>query len=421
MVLVHLLSRLGVPLRAVHVDHRAHPQSARWANWVGTQLAALDVGLTIERLPESPIHGNLEEYWREARRERISGTLREGDVLVTAHHRDDQVETLLLQLLRGSGPVGLQSMPLRTTLHGRRAHVRPLLAYTRAQLAHYAHSKGVEWLDDPSNSDERFARNYLRHTVMPRLTERWPGAAGAIARSRELIAESVALNDVLARQDCVMRDDGRRLDWAALVPFDHARQANAVRYWLRASGVRLPTRERLNESLRQWREAAADRTPSLELAEGTVQRYRSELVFAPALTGWLREWTGSLVAGQALELPCALGSLSWQSVDDGRVDPHASLVDTEKLEGRDLTVRFRRGGEKLRRKGGHHQSLKHWFQDRGVPPILRGRLPLVYAGDVLVAIADRWIDARFRPATTPWPGQKVYRLIWRKSPAVSAK
>ncbi len=421
MVLIHLLKRLGHPVRAIHVDHAVHPDSASWASWVVDQLSHLGVDTEVCRLDPDTASGSLEEHWRNARRTLFIESLREDEVLVTAHHQNDQVETLLLQLLRGSGPMGLQAMPLRNDLSTPHLHVRPLLSYTREQLDAFARREGIEWIDDPSNTDERFARNYLRHRVLPLLNERWPGAGKAMARSRELIAESVGLNETLADLDAVISADGSRLDWSTLAPLDLARQANAVRFWLQRCGVRPPSRRRLREALRQWAQAAGDKLPVLTLEGGVIQRYRSELVFAPALDGFSPDWSGELAMAGVLALPSGLGELQWTQHDQDKAPdswPDAlpervrNLASRALIESRTFQVRFRQGGEKLRRKAGHHQSLKHWFQESGVPPIFRDRVPLVFLGAELVAIADIWIDARFRPEHELADREKVSRLIW---------
>ena len=241
MVLVYLLNQLECPLRAIHIDHAVHPDSASWAQWVQQEMQTARVPLIIQRLESTGETGSLEEQWRNARRAAFSNALGKGDILVTAHHQDDQVETLLLQLLRGAGPVGLQAMPLCSDSKGQGRHLRPLLAHTRDELADFATQEGIRWLDDPSNADERFARNFLRHNVLPTLYQRWPGAGAAIARSTELIAESVRLNQVLAELDTTISEDGSCLDWSALESLDKTRQANAVRYWLQQCEVRLPS------------------------------------------------------------------------------------------------------------------------------------------------------------------------------------
>ncbi len=430
MVLVHLLKRLGCPLRAIHIDHAAQPDSAKWADWVVHQLSRIDVAAEVHRLEGAAPSRSLEEHWRNARRFLFLQSLRKGEVLVTAHHQDDQVETLLLQLLRGAGPVGLQAMPLGNELSPHGQHVRPLLRYTRAQLESFARSENIEWLDDPSNTDERFSRNYLRHSVLPLLYQRWPGAGAAMTRSRALIAESVGLNEALAALDANISDDGTRLDWSSLASLDQARKANAVRFWLKGRGVRMPSRKRLEEALRQWDHAAGDRLPLLTLDEGSIQRYRSELVFAGAISEPLHDWSGGLRAGMWLPLPGDQGELGWSGrepaqMGDDTTHALAGAIHTLALcaliESQHFRVGYRQGGEKLRRAAGHHQSLKHWFQDHGVAPVLRDRLPLVYLGADLIAIADIWIDARFRPQKESPVNEKVCRLIWRRPSAVKAQ
>ncbi|MFK8030569.1 MAG: tRNA lysidine(34) synthetase TilS [Gammaproteobacteria bacterium] len=439
MVLLHLLVSAGYAVRAIHIDHAAHSDSSSWASWVRGQVEALGVTLSVHRLSGLSNNGNLEESWRNARRELFQQECGD-ETLVTAHHKDDQAETLLLQLLRGAGVAGLQAMPLSQTLPSGTRHVRPLLNHTRAELQVYAENQRIEWIEDPSNQNEHFDRNFLRGSVLPLIRERWPGAVKAIARSSELIGEAADLNAVLAAQDARFSDGDTGLDWSALEPLGLVRQANAVRFWLSRLGCRYPSRRRLTEALRQWNEAMCDRVPVLELKEGTVQRYRNRLVFVRGVGDVPDDWSAQLALGEWIALPGALGELGLTQSNKDRNDPQSicgpqlqtsptdlsrqnpgvqmlgrgGLALAGELATQRLTVRFRQNGERLRRASGQHQSLKHWFQGNDVPPILRSRLPLVFLGDELIAIANQWIDSRYRPAAED--GAQIFcQLVWRSN------
>ncbi len=426
MVLLHLLKHSGLQVRGIHVDHAAHSDSAAWADWVSVRAQAMDVAVVVHRLTDTPSGGSLEEFWRNARRTLFIDELQDDEMLVTAHHQDDQLETLLLQLFRGAGPTGLQSMPLHQRLPNAQLHVRPLLEHSREHLDAYAREHGIEFLEDPSNADMRFDRNFLRHTILPKLKERWPSVGHVVARSTELIAESVKLNDALAAQDASICDQDESLDWEALQALDRARQANAVRYWLQRLNARMPNRRRLAEALRQWNEATADRLPVLKLDGGAVQKYRSRLVYQSSQIEVSDKWTGTLKMGQWLALPGIDSSLGLMDgsqcsaavLANGSAGP---AIQRAKLASTILRVRYRKNGEKLRRAAGHHQKLKHWFQQNDVPPVRRSRLPLIFLDTELIAIANIWVDARFRLDPHSGPEQKTCHLIWRVLPGENAK
>lgn len=425
-VLVHALQAAGCELRAVHVDHASHSDSALWAEQVAQRLSDMAVPVSIHRISSPDRNANLEAYWRKARSQVFAEEVNVNEILVTAHHQDDQAETLLLQLLRGAGPTGLQAMPARQRLENGAWHVRPLLGCTRSELLDYAERHGLQWIDDPSNDSERHDRNYLRHRILPLLRERWPAAIANVARSAQLIAESVDMSTILAKADAQISDDRMSLDWSSLGGLAEARQANAVRYWFDQLGERFPPRDRLAEALRQWRSAAPDRHPLLVLERGTVHRYRDCLLYLSDVTSIDPEWSGSLRLGESLELPPDLGRVDWMvsPIDEpDRSDQSpASWVQAMELP-RDavLSVRFRTPGERLRRANGQHQSLKHWFQDRGIPPPLRARLPLVFWRDELIAVAGHWLDARFVARTGDGDGQNISLLVWRCQAGKSVK
>ncbi len=427
MVLLHLVKRSGIEVRAIHVDHAAHPESAKWAEWLVAQVSQMDVQLSVHRLSDTHSEGSLEEFWRDARRALYIDELVDDEVLLTAHHQDDQLETFLLQLFRGAGPTGLQSMPLSQELsgqnlpsknrRGKNLHARPLLAHTRAELETYAHAHNIEYLDDPSNAQTRFDRNFIRHEIVPRLRERWPSVGSSVSRSAELIAESVRLNDVLANQDAQL-SGGDNLDWDVLSGLDRARQANAVRFWIGSLDERMPSRRRLAEALRQWNEATEDRLPVLELGNGVVQRYRSRLVYETVQPEDFSGWQADLVPGQWLALPDRETELGLfgaiESAETGSEGQESGLViQTQTLDLAKLTVRYRSNGEKLRRAAGHHQKLKHWFQQNDVPPVRRSRIPLLFLGQEMIAIGNYWLDARFRSEPELAAGQNSSYLIWR--------
>ncbi|HEX4975104.1 MAG TPA: tRNA lysidine(34) synthetase TilS, partial [Pseudomonadales bacterium] len=241
-------------LLALHVNHNLQVQSSLWAEHCTKQ--AEKYGLTVHVMNavvkknggQSP-----EEAAREARYQLFEQFVKEGDVLCLAHHQDDQAETLLLRLLRGSGPLGLSAMREQSTLASAML-LRPLLAVSRDRLADYALKHHLSWIDDPSNQNLRFDRNYLRHEIVPRLKSRWPGVNKTLFRVTEINQATVTLLDEVAEQDFRSVGLGQALNIAALQAFSEHRLDNLLRYWLQKQGATLPSRHNLqrirNELLR---------------------------------------------------------------------------------------------------------------------------------------------------------------------------
>lgn len=386
--LLHLLHARGAPVRCVHVNHGLLDDADEWADFCVRLAAAYGYECAVHRLSVSGA-GNLEERCRTMRYAVLQQELRSEEVLLTAHHQDDQVETFLLQLFRGAGPAGLQAMPAAAVPFGQSRHFRPLLPYTREALLAYARRFALEWREDPSNMTLRFDRNYVRQQLLPLVLERWPGARAAIHRSIGLMHEASDLLNQLAAQDARISADGRQLEFAALRHLDERRIANVVRYWLRQLEVRVPNSERLREAVRQFQEAGDDRAPLLSWSEGLVQRYRDTLVFfepfddaapLPRQVATSDQWFALAPGGGRVRLVAATG--------------HG--ISQAKCNVQDAHWRFRQHGESVRRGAGHHQTLKHWFQEHGVPGELRKRVPLLVLKGEVIAIAGWWIDARFR-------------------------
>lgn len=385
------LQRRGViaPLRAVHVDHALQPASADWARHCQTVCATLEVPLLSLRVHARPAPGESPEAAaRRARYRAIAEVIEPGDCLLTAHHQDDQAETLLLQLLRGCGPHGLAAMPeLASFARGR--HARPLLAFPRAELQAYAEAQGLRWIDDPSNADTGFDRNYLRREVLPVLRGRWPAVARVLTRGAAHQAEAARLLDVLAAQDLAAcrTEQPTCLDIPSLLKLDEARQRNALRHWLKDLGHPLPDTVRLAHVQRDVLHAAQDRVPVVSWEGVELRRYRERLYAlvppAPGDANAILPWD---LRGP-LRLPDGTSLSALPAQGKGA---KAALCDQA------VTVRFRQGGEHCQiSPRGSTRPLKKLLQERGVPPWLRERVPLLYVGERLAAVAGYWVCAPF--------------------------
>lgn len=398
-VLLHLLcalrDALGYDLEAVHVDHGLHPDSERWrahcqARCRDWRVPCRVVRPVIARRPGQ----SLEAVAREARYRCLADLLGPGDAAVTAHHRDDQAETVLLMLLRGAGPAGLAAMPWEGPLGPGRL-LRPLLDTPRAALRAYAESRGLGWLEDPSNADLSRARNRLRHAVLPVLRQGWPGAARALAATAGHCAEAAQLLEERAREDleaCRTRYTGLFpppwpvLSAPALAALDGARRRNLLRHWLAAAAGRPPPARLLAVLERDLLGCRPSGLGRLDWQGLALRRYRDQLVLMPPWDGDWAERGWDLAA--PLEIPEAGLRLVARRAPGG--------LDPARLPGGGLRVRPRRGGERLRPAGraGRH-PLKKLYQEAGIPPWERTRLPLLWAGDEPVAVAGLWVSEAF--------------------------
>jgi tRNA(Ile)-lysidine synthase len=420
------------PLRAFHVDHGLHPSSGAWAAHCRTAAERLDIPLTVARIEVRRARGtSLESAAREARYATLAAALGEGEVLLTAQHADDQLETVLLQLLRGAGLRGLAAMPAIAPF-GRGRIARPLLEVQRAELEAFSRERALEWVEDATNADERLDRNYLRRQIVPLLRARWPSTAAVVSRAARHAAEAQRLLDLLARADVERAAVAGALAVTRLRVLPEDRRRNALRYWIVERGHALPDARRLTELAGALLAARADAHPevrwgdTLARREGdrlTLQRAsgrtpsRAERRRGAAVTdvsvrdempaeahtaqGLDLEW---FPRKTALELPAGLGRLELTR------DPHGP-IDLDAIP-EPLTVRLRRGGERLRlTPGGPRRLLKSLLQEARIPRAERARIPLLWSGERLLAAADLWIDAAVRAESgRPRRG----RLIWHR-------
>lgn len=399
LALLHALAALPEArargLAAIHVDHGLHPDSADWAQHCRLTAAALQLPLRIVRVAVARAGGEgLEAAARAARQAAFRQHLPAGGMLTLAHHADDQSETVLLKLLRGAGPEGLRGMrPLRRFGAGRLW--RPLLGLARAELAAYAQQQGLDWIDDPSNADPRHARNFLRHSVLPVLRARWPRLDTAIGHSARWMAAAAEQLDADAELALAQIQglDPATLRWQDWLDLPDALRPLVLRRWLR--GLELPTPEHvhIDQLQQQLSQAGGDRNPRVSWAGAELRRYRDLLYalapLAPLAPDWEQAWDGR---GE-FALPAGAGQL-W--------------LDPPPGSGLELTLRLRRGGEQLRRPGdAHTRELRDLLQQAGIPPWLRGRIPLLYAGGELLAVGDLWLSTEGSRLLGP------SRLRWR--------
>lgn len=385
---------------AVHIDHGLQPDSSSWSRHCAATAEAfridfLSLPVTVQLESGKGPEGSA----RDARYEALHAELRSGDWLLSAHHREDQAETLLLNLIRGSGPAGVAGIgDIRRFGPGWLA--RPMLNVGRADIRNYAIEHDLKWVEDPSNADRRFDRNFLRHEILPRLRSRWPDIAARLQRSAGHAGEASQLLVELAEIDlAALGTRSGRLPIDGLVALSEARQRNVIRYALRDQGLSTPTALQLQRIMTEVIPAREDAQPLVSWPGGSVRRYRNGLYLLPENLADAVE-SAPLQDGET-DLGAGLGHL--------RLEPGAKTGVSDALIEAGLSIRPRLGGEEIQPKGQRHtRKLKKLLQEEGVVPWMRDRLPLIYAGERLVAVGDLWLadDAASSPgAAVRWIGR----------------
>ena len=391
-----LLEGGAVPITAVHVHHGLSPNADAWADFCRDFCKARDVPLTIERV--SVDRAAPEGLEAAARSQRYAVyAARPEPCVALAHHLDDQAETVLLQLLRGTGLKGVAAMPELRELPGSHVRIyRPLLAMSRREIVARAKERGLSWIDDESNASTKHDRNYLRHEVAPLLDARFPGWRDAISRYARHAGAANELLDELARKDGAL-DAGVVID-AGISP---ARRANALRAFLAMNGLPMPSEARLEEMARQLYGARGDARVRIEHAGVALVRQRDTVRIDAALPQgpWGVEWHGE----EDIELGPGRGSVHFERVT-------GSGLAAELAHGAPWRFMPRAGGEKIRLDARRPtRTLKNLLQEHDVPEWQRDRLPLLFRGDRLAWIPGVGIASEFACET----GKQGLLPCWR--------
>lgn len=397
-VLLHAAATLSPQLKgsvnAVHVNHGLNPASSQWAAHCVATCDALDVPSHIFSVNAKPDKGESPEAAaRVARYDAFAQLIEAGDCLLTAHHQEDQAETLLLQLLRGAGPHGLAAMP-RHVPFAKGSLGRPMLAFSQQAIEQYASDKLLHWIEDPSNRETDFERNYLRHEVIPKLKSHWPAYAKTVARSAAHCAEAAGLLDQLAADDLVTVSGNEQsvsdsLPLHKLQQISGERRRNLLRLWLRSLNLPIVSKAVMGEIESTLIAAREDASPLVSWPGGEMRRYRDRLyAMTPLdpldeLTVIPWQWQ------QPLQLPAGLGRLG--AAVSECVDRKSAGVNLDQCRALPMTIRFRGGGERCQLPGrAHRHALKGLMQEAGIPPWQRSRIPLIYLGEQLAAVVGHF-------------------------------
>lgn len=380
VVLLHLLNdlrqRSDFSLGAAHVHHGLNPAANDWVAFCSALCERLGIAFSHFKVELPDARGaGLEAAARSARFAAMAQL--EADWLVLGHHRDDQAETVLFKLLRGAGLKGMAGIAEAERRSDGLSLLRPMLGLGRAAILDYARHHGLEWVEDDSNADERFARNFLRKTVLPELNQRFPAAAVAISRAADHLRESQALLDELAALDAQAVACGEVMRLAALGHLSGARQRNLIRWHLSALGFPAPDESHLCEAIRQLDGLSFERPLYFPLGNARLCHYRGSIWIEAAM-----QLPEPRVAWNGAE------NLVWgrDEISFGRVTGQG--VRLSRLEGRAVVIDFRRPGDRMQISAGRpHRSFKNLVQEAGIPPWLRDVLPILRVDGTPVWIA----------------------------------
>jgi tRNA(Ile)-lysidine synthase len=436
VVLLDVLGRLRndfrLALSAIHVNHHISAHALEWETFCKALCQARGVALTVRRVQVPRDGRGVEAAARDLRYQAYGGI--EADFVALAHHLDDQVETFLLQLLRGAGAKGLAAMPaLRKAERGKgkeeggrmkaeenqdrvkrdtssfRPHpsslesrlssfilspciLRPLLEVKRNEVEAYAKARKLEWIEDDSNTDSRYDRNFLRNELLPRLETRFPAYRETLSRASRNLADYSELADDLAALDAHEFNDGM-VPVESLSRLSDARALNLLRRLFASRGLPMPNRTRLEETMRQCRAAGADSEVHVSFGSHGLRCFRGQVGIVeesgamPA--DWYTQWDGR----RELLLPAGLGMLRARSaLGEGIAERYFAQQG--------VTVRGRSGGERMRpAEDRPRRTLKNLLQETAVPPWERERMPLLFIGDALAWVPGIGAAAEFRAAS----------------------
>lgn len=388
-VLLHLFYQLRkefpLKLHAVYINHGLSPNARSWELFCKNSCHTLDVEFSSYALKADSLTESLEAWARDGRYGIFAKLLQKNDVLITAHHQDDQAETVLLQLLRGAGPKGLSAMP-KIKSFGAGFHARPLLNFTRDTLQKYAEQHSLQWIEDESNGNVRLMRNFLRHEVLPILKKRLPTVTQTLARVAENCAEAQSLIELASQKDLeFVQNPSGTLTLSKLLNFNPALQRSILRAWFASLKVTLPSSIKLQKIQDSLLKARTDKMPVIKFGKNEIRRFRDELFVFPlrALHDSAKIYKWDLK-----------NSLSLDGV--GVLKTHSKVQIGLRPNVQNVSIRFRQGGELLRLPGRNYRhDLKKLFQEWGVPPWERDRIPLLYVQEDLAAVVGYAISADF--------------------------
>lgn len=392
-VLLHVTSTIALvkpKITAVYINHGLQKEAVQWAEHCEKKAIALGVSFKCIKVNAQQTKGKSpEEAARDARYSALKSLLKNNDVMLLAQHREDQMETVLLQLFRGAGVRGLSGMPLSTSF-GKGQMVRPFLDVPKQDINSYAKDNNLKWIEDSSNQCDDFDRNFLRNQIVPQLKQRWSALDKTVARSARHCATSARITEGVAKEllDKVIDENKKTLEIAPLLKLDVESQCLVIRQWFDTLSLRMPSEKKLEIIINEMILAKVDANPKIQEQDHFITRYKGKLYYLNQGLDHQQMTDMLWPKGQKKQNFKMKGSLELIDSSEG--------ISQALWNNSEVSIKFRKGSEKIRlpgRRGAH--SLKNLFQETEIPPWERNNLPLVYINGQLAAIANLWISADF--------------------------
>lgn len=380
-------------VKVVHVNHQLHPKASQWVEFCQNCCQSYGFPLIVYTLDSSPPKGaSVEAFAREKRYEIFKSLIKEGDLFFTAHHKDDQAETFLLQLFRGAGIRGLSGIRQKVPL-GQGTLVRPLLQISREAIEHYAKENHLTWIQDPSNTNDCYDRNYIRHHVLPVIKQRWPSVSTTIARTAshclqsDIVLWNEARNQFFNAYDT--HHDALNLTFFSMLTMQQIK--DIIRYFFEYKGYKFPTAAHIDTIFQTVIGSKYDKNPELRIGNAIVRRNKNLLYLEPFLSLdelSIKSYEKSFELKDSLKLPFGVGTLRLR---------RNMGIGLDLPEQASCIVRFRRGGETIQLFSQKiSKKVKKLLNEWNVPPWQRKLLPFVYYQNELVAIVGYWLHEKYQ-------------------------
>ena len=394
------------PIIAIHVNHQISEYSEEWENYCRDVAKSYGVDIFVERVTidrNSP--DGIECEMRNKRYEAIRKYMQKDDCLMTGHHRDDQAETLLLSMLRGSSEDGLSGIKPIQNFYGALL-LRPLLNFSRKDLQIYAEQNDLKWIEDPSNKDNSIDRNFLRNDILPRLENRWISIDKRFFKVAKLALESSERSNDLAKIDLNTLGDIDRIDADGFSILSQNRRRNLLRYILKKRGIQRPTFNQMMDGIKILSSLTKNKKNNrLEWSGIDIYHYDKKLFFVEQTDYIKTKQKIKIFPDKILELDGNMGKLTLSPAYKGNISPEIAKLG--------LDVTYRKGGEKIKPFGRKYtHKLKNLFQEKKIYPWMRGKIPILRHKNELVCVGNLWVAEKFHK-------QNGYSLIWSEKPDIN--
>ena len=390
-------------LRIIHINHNLNEHSNDWAQFSSEICEKYDLPLICESV-EPKRHGKgLEADARELRYQSFRDVIQDDEYLLTGHHQDDQMETLLYRIFRGTGIDGLRAIR-REIKFGKGFLYRPMLNISREKIEEYAQLKNLKWIYDSSNDDSSYDRNFLRKDIIPSIKKRWPSVENKVSRLSVIAEQNQLLLNELATEDVGQLKNYNHLDIETLSEKSYPRIINIFRFMIKKNNMSVPSMQVLNEGIKTLMHSKS-KSPSMTWNDNTIRRYKHRLYFL----------------NSALNSPNDLSNeMSWDIKKTINLGKNLGSIQARFLNGEgislnrcpsNLAIKYRKGGEEIK-PSGHKitKSLKNLFQENNVLPWVRDKIPLIYVDQELISVGDLWFNQDFKASAN----EDGFLITWDK-------